>query len=232
MWRAWFSEMAVRLSFPWVRWSPSMDISAPTFWACLELLSRWRRMATSLLFSPRSILGFVRPIFRSWHCPVELAAGSAGQLHLECNPFRGGAILYYGLVCAALPVFRRKQPGAAMFRLPAGTCVRGFRRGNLRRVDYRREPGRIADPAGDRAGGVHQLAAGEEAAGGYGAPFVVASARASACGQDTQRPCHSEAGFIGEESACRCPQNSRFLRFSKRTATWMPGFLCWAPTNC
>jgi len=30
-------------------------------------------------------------------------------------------LLYYGLVCAALPVFRRKQPGAAMFRLPAGT---------------------------------------------------------------------------------------------------------------
>ena len=30
-------------------------------------------------------------------------------------------LLYYGLVCAALPTFRRKQPGAAMFRLPAGT---------------------------------------------------------------------------------------------------------------
>jgi amino acid transporter len=30
-------------------------------------------------------------------------------------------LLYYGLVCAALPVFRRKQPGAAMFRLPGGT---------------------------------------------------------------------------------------------------------------
>ncbi len=29
-------------------------------------------------------------------------------------------LLYYGLVCAALPVFRRKQPGAAMFRLPGG----------------------------------------------------------------------------------------------------------------
>jgi APA family basic amino acid/polyamine antiporter len=31
-------------------------------------------------------------------------------------------LLYYGLVCAALPVFRRKQPGAAMFRLPGGTA--------------------------------------------------------------------------------------------------------------
>jgi APA family basic amino acid/polyamine antiporter len=27
---------------------------------------------------------------------------------------------YYGLVCAALPVLRRKQPGAAFFRLPGG----------------------------------------------------------------------------------------------------------------
>jgi amino acid transporter len=30
-------------------------------------------------------------------------------------------LLYYGLVCAALPILRRKQSGAAMFRLPAGT---------------------------------------------------------------------------------------------------------------
>jgi amino acid transporter len=30
-------------------------------------------------------------------------------------------LLYYGLVCAALPVFRRKQPGAALFRLRGGT---------------------------------------------------------------------------------------------------------------
>jgi len=30
-------------------------------------------------------------------------------------------LLYYGLVCAALPVLRRKQPGAALYRLPGGT---------------------------------------------------------------------------------------------------------------
>jgi basic amino acid/polyamine antiporter, APA family len=29
-------------------------------------------------------------------------------------------LFYYGAVCAALPVLRRKQPGAAWFRLPAG----------------------------------------------------------------------------------------------------------------
>ena len=38
-------------------------------WACLESLSRWRRMETSLLFSRRSILGSGLPIFRSWHLP-------------------------------------------------------------------------------------------------------------------------------------------------------------------
>jgi amino acid transporter len=30
-------------------------------------------------------------------------------------------LFYYGLGCAALPVLRKKQPGAAMFRLPGGT---------------------------------------------------------------------------------------------------------------
>lgn len=30
-------------------------------------------------------------------------------------------LFYYGLVCAALPVLRKRQPGAAMFRLPGGS---------------------------------------------------------------------------------------------------------------
>ncbi len=32
-------------------------------------------------------------------------------------------LLYYGVGCAALPVLRRKQPGAARFRLPAGNLL-------------------------------------------------------------------------------------------------------------
>jgi amino acid transporter len=32
-------------------------------------------------------------------------------------------LFYYGLVCAALPVLRRRQPGAAMFRLPGGNYL-------------------------------------------------------------------------------------------------------------
>jgi hypothetical protein len=31
-------------------------------------------------------------------------------------------LFYYGLVCAALPVLRKRQPGAAMFRLPGGNA--------------------------------------------------------------------------------------------------------------
>jgi basic amino acid/polyamine antiporter, APA family len=33
----------------------------------------------------------------------------------------GARLFYYGLVCAGLPVLRKKQPGAALFRLPAGS---------------------------------------------------------------------------------------------------------------
>ncbi len=32
-------------------------------------------------------------------------------------------LFYYGLICAALPILRRKSPGAAMFRLPGGNYL-------------------------------------------------------------------------------------------------------------
>jgi APA family basic amino acid/polyamine antiporter len=35
-------------------------------------------------------------------------------------------LLYYGVCCAALPVLRRKQPGDARFRLPAGNLLAGL----------------------------------------------------------------------------------------------------------
>ena len=45
-----------------------------------------------------------------------------GSFTWNATPLRcGTAAVLRGLVCASLPVFRRKQPGAAMFRLPAGT---------------------------------------------------------------------------------------------------------------
>jgi amino acid transporter len=35
-------------------------------------------------------------------------------------------LLYYAVCCAALPVLRRKQPGSAGFRLPAGNLLAGL----------------------------------------------------------------------------------------------------------
>lgn len=35
-------------------------------------------------------------------------------------------LFYYGVCCAALPVLRRKQPGTARFRLPAGNLLAGL----------------------------------------------------------------------------------------------------------
>jgi amino acid transporter len=32
-------------------------------------------------------------------------------------------LFYYGAVCAAVPVLRRRQPGAAAFRLPGGAAL-------------------------------------------------------------------------------------------------------------
>jgi basic amino acid/polyamine antiporter, APA family len=38
----------------------------------------------------------------------------------------GARLFFYGLVCAALPVLRRKQPGEARFKLPAGNFFAGL----------------------------------------------------------------------------------------------------------
>jgi len=54
----------------------------------------------------------------------------------------GARLFYYGMVCAALPVLRRKQPGAALIRLPAGTIMAGLGvlicLGLLVRIDFGR----------------------------------------------------------------------------------------------
>jgi basic amino acid/polyamine antiporter, APA family len=59
-----------------------------------------------------SILAFA---FLSW------ALALLGSFTWNATLSAVARLLYYGLVCAALPVLRRKQPGAALFRLPAGT---------------------------------------------------------------------------------------------------------------
>ncbi len=74
-----------------------------------------------------SIFAAIHPRFRTPYVSI-LAFALLSWLLALLGSFTWNAtlsavarLLYYGLVCAALPVFRRKQPGAAMFRLPAGT---------------------------------------------------------------------------------------------------------------
>ena len=50
-------------------------------------------------------------------------ARDRGQLHLQRDPLVGGAAVPYGLVCAAVPVLRRRTPDAPAFRLPGGIIV-------------------------------------------------------------------------------------------------------------
>ena len=74
-----------------------------------------------------SIFAAIHPRFRTPYVSI-LAFALLSWLLALLGSFTWNAtlsavarLLYYGLVCAALPVLRRKQPGAAMFRLPAGT---------------------------------------------------------------------------------------------------------------
>lgn len=74
-----------------------------------------------------SIFAAIHPRFRTPYVSI-LAFALLSWLLALLGSFTWNAtlsavarLLYYGLVCAALPVFRRKQPGAAMFRLPGGS---------------------------------------------------------------------------------------------------------------
>jgi APA family basic amino acid/polyamine antiporter len=73
-----------------------------------------------------SIFAAIHPRFRTPYVSI-LAFALLSWLLALLGSFTWNAtlsavarLLYYGLVCAALPVLRRKQPGAAMFRLPGG----------------------------------------------------------------------------------------------------------------
>jgi len=74
-----------------------------------------------------AIFSTIHPRFRTPHVSI-LAFALLSWLLALLGSFTWNAtlsavarLLYYGLVCAALPVFRRKTPGAALFRLPGGT---------------------------------------------------------------------------------------------------------------
>jgi basic amino acid/polyamine antiporter, APA family len=110
-----------------------------TFVSVGALVSVYGYLSANMLGVPRitfalaengdfpSIFAAIHPRFRSPYVSI-LAFAVLSWLLAMLGSFTWNAtlsavarLLYYGLVCASLPVFRRKQPGAAMFRLPGGT---------------------------------------------------------------------------------------------------------------
>jgi amino acid transporter len=64
-----------------------------------------------------SILVFAVPV---------LAFALSGEFKWNVTLSAVARMLYYGVCCAALPVLRRRQPGDAQFRLPAGNLFAGL----------------------------------------------------------------------------------------------------------
>jgi hypothetical protein len=121
-------------------------------------IGRERRLPFDLCGDPSSFSNSL--FFDHGVRPVELAAGSARQLHLECNSVGGSATPVLRIGLCGLARVSAQAAGSCDVSSSSGNCVRGFGHGNLRDIDHRRKPGRIADPAGHRAGGLCQLAAG------------------------------------------------------------------------
>jgi APA family basic amino acid/polyamine antiporter len=69
----------------------------------------------------------VHPKFRTPHVSILVFAflcwllALAGSFTWNVTLSAVSRLLYYGVVCVAVPVLRRRQPAAAWFRLPAGT---------------------------------------------------------------------------------------------------------------
>jgi amino acid transporter len=74
-------------------------------------------------------------------------------------------LLYYAVVCAALPALRRRQPGEALFRLPLGPGFAVFGVGLCLVL--------ITAPGCGCASGGAQLALGDRSAPGFGLNFSV-----------------------------------------------------------
>jgi amino acid transporter len=102
------------------------------------LVSIYGNLSASILATPRitfalaetgdfpSVFAAIHSRFRTPYFSI-LVFALLTWLFAILGSFAGNVTLtavarlpYYGLVCAALPVLRRKQPGAALFRLPGG----------------------------------------------------------------------------------------------------------------
>jgi APA family basic amino acid/polyamine antiporter len=104
------------------------------------LISVYGNLSANMLGVPRitfalaengdflAIFSAIHPRFRTPYVSILAFAllswllALLGSFTWNATAFRRGKTpLYYGLVCASLPVLRRKRPGAAMFRLRGGT---------------------------------------------------------------------------------------------------------------
>jgi basic amino acid/polyamine antiporter, APA family len=103
------------------------------------MVSVYGYLSANLLTAPRamfalaergdfpSLLASVHSRFKTPHVSILVFAlltwllALAGSFTWNVTLSAVSRLLYYGAVCAAVPVLRRKQPDAAWFRLPAGT---------------------------------------------------------------------------------------------------------------
>jgi basic amino acid/polyamine antiporter, APA family len=103
------------------------------------IVSVYGYLSANLLTAPRApfalaeqgdfprLFGSVHARFKTPHVSILFFAlltwllALAGSFTWNVTLSAVSRLLYYGAVCAAVPVLRRKQPDAAWFRLPAGT---------------------------------------------------------------------------------------------------------------
>jgi amino acid transporter len=77
------------------------------------------------------VFGAVHPRFKTPHVSIVAFAllcwvlALAGSFTWNVTLSAVARLVYYGAVCAAVPALRRKQPGAAWLRLPAGPVFAG-----------------------------------------------------------------------------------------------------------
>jgi len=90
------------LAVPRITFALAESGDFPRFFAMVHL--RFRTPHISILIFGFLTWGFALAANFEWNVTLSAVA----------------RLFYYGIVCAALPILRRKQPGAAEFRLPAG----------------------------------------------------------------------------------------------------------------